>query len=139
MKKRNKKYTPKPIVPMLMFGYDAAHALRLKMMPHAAFERLKDGVADDDDLATIVVRLDWGYILAKKIFEEPVISGVLEKAFEGVKSLQNTINTSGLCIATEHELGAIGKGLTVVDDLQDNTTRREQWLALHDVRRMCAT
>lgn len=137
MKKRKKQYKPKPIVPMLMFAYDAEHAIRLKMLPHAAFGRLKDEVADGDDLATIVVRLDWGNILAKTIFDEPVINILLESAFEGVRTLQNTINKSGICIATEQELKSIGKGLTLVDDLQDNSTRREQWNALNKLNNLC--
>lgn len=137
MKKRNKQYRPKPVVPMLMFAYDAAHATQLKIMPHAAFERLKDGVADGDDLATIVVRLDWGYILAKTLFDEPVISNILEAAFGAVKTLQETINTHGFCIATADELKAIGTGLNTVDDLQDNSTRREQWNALNKLNDLC--
>jgi len=135
MKKRNKKYKPKLVVPMLMFAYDAANATRLKMLPHAAFDRVRENVANGDDLATIVVRLDWGSILAKTLFDEPVISGILKAAFEAVKLLQETINTSGFCIATASELKAIGLGLNAVDDLQDNSTRREQWRALNEVQK----
>jgi len=137
MKKRNKQYRPKPVLPMLMFAYDAAHATQLKMMPHTAFDRVSEGVANGDDIATIVVRLDWGYILAKTLFDEPVISNILETAFEAVKTLREAINTHGSCLATQNELQAIGIGLNTVDDLQDNSTRREQWNALNKLNDLC--
>ena len=104
MRKRNHAYKPKPLVPTLGFAYTKEHALQLKLMPHTALEALRTGAATEDDISTIIVRLDWGVILIKNHFDQEQAGRVMN---------------DGL-------------------NMQDTTTRREQWLALNQVQRICA-
>lgn len=138
MRKRNHKYKPKPLVPTLGFAYAPEQALQLKLMPHTALEALRTGDATEDNISTIIIRLDWGVILIKNHFDQEQAGRVINDGLEAVISLQNRRKELGRYIATGEELKAIGDALNAVDDMQDNTTRREQWLALNEVQRICA-
>ena len=138
MRKRNHKYKPKPLVPTLGFAYSQEHALQLKLMPHTALEALRTGDATEEDISAIVIRLDWGVILIKNHFDQEQAGRVMNDGLQAVISLQNRLKDLGRYIATGEELKAIGDALNAVDDMQDTTTRREQWLALNEVQRICA-
>lgn len=138
MRKRNHKYKPKPLIPILGFAYTKEHAIQLKMMPHTALEAVRKGEATEDDISAIIIRLDWGVILIKNHFDQAQAGRVMNDGLEAVISLQNRLKDIGRYIATGEELKAIGDALNAVDDMQDTTTRREQWLALNEVQRICA-
>lgn len=138
MRKRNHKYKPKPLVPTLGFAYSQEHALQLKLMPNTALEALRTGDATEEDISAIVIRLDWGVILIKNHFDQEQAGRVMNDGLQAVISLQNRLKDLGRYIATGEELKAIGDALNAVDDMQDATTRREQWLALNEVQRICA-
>lgn len=138
MRKRNHKYRPKPLVPMLNFAYAPEHALQLKLMPHTALEAVRKGEAIEEDISAIVIRLDWGMVLIKNHFNQEQAGRVITDGFKAVISLQNRLKDLGRYIATGEELKAIGDALNAVDDMQDTTTRREQWIALKEVQRICA-
>lgn len=138
MRKRNHAYKPKPLIPTLGFAYTKEHALQLKLMPHTALEALRTGDANEDNINTIIIRLDWGVILIKNHFDQEQAGRVMNDGLNAVISLQNRFKDLGRYIATGEELKAIGDALNAVDDMQDTTTRREQWLALNEVQRICA-
>lgn len=138
MRKRNHKYKPKPLIPTLGFAYAKNDALKLKIMPHTALESLRTGAATEEDIGAIVIRLDWGVILNKHHFNEAQTGAIMTDSIKAVISLQNRFKDLGRYVATGEELKAIGDALNAVDDMQDTTTRREQWLALNEVQRICA-
>jgi len=138
MRKRNHKYKPKPLIPTLGFAYAPEHALQLKLMPHTALEAVRKGEATEEDISSIVIRLDWGMVLIKNHFHQDQAGRLITDGLKAVISLQNRLSEIGKYIATGGELKAIGDALNAVDDMQDTTTRREQWLALNEVQRICA-
>lgn len=138
MRKRNHKYRPKPLVPTLGFAYAPEHALQLKLMPHTALEAVRKGEATEEDISAIVIRLDWGMVLIKNHFDQAQAGRVMNNGLKAVISLQNRLSEINRYIATGEELKAIGDALNAIDDMQDATTRREQWLALNEVQRICA-
>jgi len=138
MRKRNHKYKPKPLIPILGFAYTKEHAIQLKMMPHTALEAIRTGAATEEDISAIIIRIDWGAILIKNHFDQKQAGRVMNDGLNAVISLQNRLKDLGRYIATGEELKAIGDALNAVDDMQDTTTRREQWLALNEVQRICA-
>lgn len=138
MRKRNHKYKPKPIVPTLGFAYTPEHALQLKLMPHTALEALRTGNATEDDISSIIIRLDWGAVLIKNHFDQEQAGLMMNDGLKAVISLHNRSKDIGKYVSSDEELKAIGDALNAVDDMQDSTTRREQWLALNEVQRICA-
>ena len=138
MRKRNHKYKPKTLIHTLGFAYAPEHALQLKLVPHTALEAIRTGAATEDDISSIVIRLDWGIVLNKNHFHQDQAGRLITDGLKAVISLQNRLSEIGKYIATGEELKAIGDALNAVDDMQDSTTRREQWLALNEVQRICA-
>jgi hypothetical protein len=131
-RKPRKPYRPKPALarPMVV-GISDDDTRALKLIPHAALERLRTGGATETDWHTLTCRLNFGMVLANR-FPFGVVDE-MRAALDAMISIQGRHGRTARWGATGDELVAIGDGLRHTDDMQDATTRRDHRDALQVV------
>ena len=69
MKKRNKKYKPREVLPVpLMFRHSTDGQIGLKLQPRMALQRLKEGEGTERGLDTLASRLNWGFVAQRDFY-----------------------------------------------------------------------
>jgi len=97
----------------------------LKLIPHQCLAELREGRANEVTRNTIAARLNWGSVLACNIKFEQDLRPSFKEALDAMRLIDARYTERGKYIATGDELKAIGDALTIADDIQDVTTRRD--------------
>jgi hypothetical protein len=129
-KKRTRRATP--AIPVLI-ATDPEQNRNLKLIPHQELAEIREGRGTETSWHTVTARLNFGSVLAMRheFSEDP--KPVMRAALDAVRALKARHESSGRYVLTGDELRAIGAGLTMTDDLQDATTRRQHRDALRIV------
>jgi hypothetical protein len=137
-KKPRKKYRPKsaPGTLPMPFRHSSADDLVLQLVPHSELEKLRDGSADDYTANTLAFRLNWGYVMAGEIFDNPEVRADMEQALTAIRSVKDRHERTGKWGASGTEFFHMGKGLNHTDEMQKAATRREQLEALRIVNKI---
>jgi len=129
MKKRNKAYKPREVLPVpLMFRHTADGALQLKLKPREAYQRLRIGSGTEQDLDTLACRFNWAFV-AQRDFYANQAEARAQDALDAIHAAKEAgrLGFSGL------EMSAIGDGLELADRMGDELTRKEQLQAFQTV------
>ena len=103
------------------------HEVELQMRPHAMLDCFREGTANEVDLNSIILRLNWFLILASKQFSDECIRSQNE-GLDAMRSIKARHARTGKMGISQPEYEAIGHALNAADDMQLASTRRE----LHD-------
>lgn len=127
-KKRAKKYKPKSIHALPIVWRGTADAADAGLHAWAALERLSTPEADYDDGATVAMRIEQSYYLAKNHLsgvetEEPI--AYMESAIIALGRMRERHKTTSRMGCTGQELQALRYGLEMADLMQGAATRRE--------------
>ena len=98
----------------------------LKMIPHMELAKLRDGTADEGTWHTLVCRLDWGCFMSIDHFENIEANDAIQAALNGMRSIKDRFDRLGKWGMSGEEFVNIGAALNLVDEMQSQTTRREQ-------------
>lgn len=120
-------------LPILMrFSRNAE--IDLQLIPHAALENIREGRGSEQDWHTLAFRVNVGQMLGRQAFAGRAdVHGVMDAGVVAVAELGKRYRRAGRMVATGDELRAIGEALCLTDELQENTTRRQQLVATRSV------
>lgn len=107
--------------------------LLLQMIPHDELEKLRTGAADVYTINTLALRLNWGYVMAGEVFDNPEVRTAMEAGLTAIRSIKERAGRLGKYGATGEEFYCIGEALNLTDSMQKAATRREQHKALSTV------
>jgi len=126
-KKPSKKYKPKPVLVLpKVFRQTIDADNLLKMIPHQELARLRDGTADEGTWHTLVCRLDWGSFMSTDHFDNIDVNDSIQAALVSMRSIKARFYRLNKWGVNAEEFASIGDALNLVDDMQSQTTRREQ-------------
>ena len=137
-KKPAKKYRPRPAILPKVFRFGQREENLLMMVPHQELERLRDGTADESTWHTITMRLDWGCFLSIDHFKNIEVNDVIRDALDSMVVIKDRFKRLGKWGSSGEEFFKIGEALNLVDDMQKQTTRREQEDSLNSMTRLNA-
>lgn len=139
-KKPAKKYRPKhppgQIVLPKNIRYGQREETMLMLVPHNELEKLRDGTADEGTWHTITMRLDWGCFLSIDHFQNIEVNDHIRDALNAMLSIKDRNARTGKWGASGDEFFKIGEALNLIDEMQRNTTRREQDESLNAMLRL---
>lgn len=98
----------------------------LQMIPHSDLERLRDGTADDYVVNTLTFRLNWGYVMAGEYFDTPEARACTEAGLAAIRAVKERHERLGKWGCSGPEFVAMGEALNLTDEMQAQTTRRQQ-------------
>lgn len=98
----------------------------LMLVPHTELERFREGTADESTWHTITMRLDWGCFLSIDHFQNIEVNDKIRDALDAMVAIKERHQRLGKWGTTGDEFFKIGEALNLVDEMQKNTTRREQ-------------
>ena len=111
----------------VIFRHSGGADVDLKLIPHAMLDKMLHGEGNEECWHTIVFRLNCGNAIANKSYaHQPEVQDEMEKALFAISEVGKRWKRTGKFGCTGDEFKAIGTGLNLADDLQANTTRREQ-------------
>lgn len=134
-KKPKKAYRPKyqaGQLPMTIRHTDKSDLL-LQMIPHDELEKLRRGEADEYTINTLAFRLNWGYVMAGEVFDNPEVRQAMEMGLQAIRYVKERFARLGKYGANGAEFAALGEALNLTDEMQKTATRREQHDALKAV------
>lgn len=136
MRKRS-KYRPKP-VPALpkIFRHNKESDIALQLIPHQELEKFKTGEADEYTWNTVCFRLNWGYVMSGDHFDSVEARELMEQSLKAIRSVKDRQERTGKWGTTGEEFNIIGQALVLTDDMQLNTTRRQQDDSLNTLLRL---
>ena len=134
-KKPSKKYRPKYAkgqIPVTI-RHSADSDLHLQVIPHQELESLRDGTATEYAYNTLSLRLNWGYVMAGEIFDNPDARQVMEAGLAAIRGVRERFERVGKYGVSGEEFKSLGEALNLTDEMQKSATRREQHEALRVV------
>jgi hypothetical protein len=136
MRKRS-KYRPKP-VPALpkIFRHNKESDIALQLVPHQELEKFKTGEADEITWNTVCFRLNWGYVMSGDHFDSVEARELMEQSLKAIRSVKDRHERTSKWGTTGEEFNIIGQALNLTDDMQMNTTRRQQEDSLNTLLRL---
>ncbi len=136
MRKRS-KYRPKP-VPALpkIFRHNKESDIALQLVPHQELEKFKTGEADEITWNTVCFRLNWGYVMSGDHFDSVEARELMKQSLKAIRSVKDRHDRTGKWGTTGEEVNIIGQALNLTDDMQMNTTRRQQEDSLNTLLRL---
>lgn len=136
-KKPKKKHRPKAarVLPInIRFNSDTE--LKLQLIPHQFLEHLRTGGFEEHMWHAMAARMNLGNTLAYTYFEDA--KEAMDKACRALKSVWERHERTGKWGGSGEELGQLGIGLNLTDDMQKRCTRRELDGAMEHVYRVAA-
>lgn len=103
-------------------------------MPHNDLADMREGRGTEDGFWTIVDRLNWASTLASMVEFSFDPGPVINAAIDAMMVLHARAKELRRFVLKADELKAAGEGLTLADDMQDATTRRQHRDALVKLR-----
>lgn len=111
----------------VMFRHSGNSDTNLKLIPHAHLAKILAGEGDAECWHTLVFRLNCGCAIANKSFaHQPEVQDEIERALAAMVEVGKRYKRTGKLGCTGDEFRIIGAALNLTDDIQENTTRREQ-------------
>lgn len=109
-----------------MFRHSKEADINLQLVPHQELEKFKTGEADEYTWNTVCFRLNWGYVMSGDHFDSVEARELMEQSLKAIRSVKTRHEKTGRWGTTGNEFFKIGEALNLVDEMQKNTTRREQ-------------
>lgn len=135
-KKPTKKYRPKPRVLPATIRFDSDTELKLRLIPHQNLASLRSGEFEEHMWHAMAARMNLGNTLAYTYFDDA--KDAMDKGCLALRSVWDRHSRTGKWGATGEELGYLGDGLNLTDDMQVKCTRRELDSAMEHVYRIAA-
>lgn len=135
MRKRS-KYRPKPAVLPKMFRHSKEADINLQLVPHQELEKFKTGEADEYTWNTVCFRLNWGYVMSGDHFDSVEARELMEQSLKAIRSVKTRHEKTGRWGTTGEEFNIIGQALNLTDEMQMNTTRKQQDESLQTLLRL---
>ena len=135
MRKRS-KYRPKPAVLPKMFRHSKEADINLQLVPHQELEKFKTGEADEYTWNTVCFRLNWGYVMSGDHFDSVEARELMERSLASIRSVKTRHEKTGRWGTTGDEFNIIGQALNLTDEMQMNTTRKQQDQSLQTLLRL---
>lgn len=135
MRKRS-KYRPKPAVLPKMFRHSKEADIDLQLVPHQELEKFKTGEADEYTWNTVCFRLNWGYVMSGDHFDSVEARELMERSLKAIRSVKTRHEKTGRWGTTGEEFNIIGQALNLTDEMQMNTTRKQQDQSLQTLLRL---
>jgi hypothetical protein len=136
-KKPRKKYKPKVPPGYFELPVNIRHTndaeIALQLFPQSELDKLRDGTSDDYTVNTLTFRLNWGYVMAGQLFDNPEVRADMELALAAIREVKARRERTGKWGVTGPEFAQIGDGLKHTDAMQLAATRREQRDAMRTV------
>jgi hypothetical protein len=134
-KRRQKPYVPKPVRqnPLQIYSEDVARSMLL--VPHLHLDQFKRGTGTVEGWAAIAARLNFGQVLSLRHFGE----GPQTALNAGVEVMQAVVAhhaLSGQYVMTDAQVCIVGEAIQIVDDMQQQTTKREHAAALRTMSKI---
>ena len=114
----------------IIFRTSAEGDRDLKLMPHTELSALREGKGNEESYWVVVNRLNWASTLAATIEFSFDPAPVINAALEALMALHGRAVDHGKYVFKAEELKAVGEALTLADDMQDATSRRQHRDAL---------
>jgi len=108
----------------------------LQLVPHQELEKFKTGEADPVTWNTVCFRLNWGYVMSGDHFDSVEARELMEQSLKAIRSVKDRHDRTGKWGTTGEEFNIIGQALNLTDDMQMNTTRRQQEDSLNTLLRL---
>jgi len=118
-----KKYVPKTNAPAIL-RFTEEDTRNFQLMPHAELFNLRNGIGTTDSWDTIEMRLQWGVSLAK-LHKQAHAEAFFTQAMVKLGSVHERFIALQKYDLGGDEAETLGDGLTLADDLQLISTRRE--------------
>ena len=125
-KKYKAKHPPGQVVLPKTIRFGQREENLLMLVPHQELERFREGLADESTWHTITMRLDWGCFLSIDHFQNIEVNDKIRDALDAMVAIKERHQRLGKWGTTGDEFFKIGEALNLVDEMQKNTTRREQ-------------
>lgn len=109
----------------IMSKLDPDNTRNLKLVPHQALTEIREGRGTESSWNTLACRINWAGVLACNIGFREDLRPPIKEALDALRALEARHRKKGRYIATGDELRALGLALTIADDIQDVTTRRD--------------
>lgn len=122
----------------VLFRFNKNQELKLKLEPHQCLQAFADGVPTTDNWNTLTFRINTGLALAETFFNEEA-KDMLTRSVAILIGLQQRFSQEGRWSATEEEIHTLGAALTLTDQIQDQTTRKEQLTVYLKVEKQLTT
>jgi hypothetical protein len=119
-----------------IFRHDKESEVALQLIPHQELEKFKTGEADEYTWNTVCFRLNWGYVMSGDHFDSVEARELMEQSLAAIKSVKDRHERTGKWGTTGEEFNIIGQALNLTDDMQLNTTRRQQDESLNTLLRL---
>ncbi|VVE46782.1 hypothetical protein [Pandoraea terrigena] len=129
-RKQRRAYVPTERRIPVILCHNGAAECQLMLVPHEELEKLRTGSATEESWHTLAFRINVGQALAVAYFT-PDVREALSDAAIAVSEVGKRYLADKRLGVTGDQFRAIARGLTITDDLQKITTRREQ-LAAHE-------
>ena len=126
-KKPRKIYTP------ILFRYNKAGEMRLKLPPQISLEQFNKGEGCLAAWDTIFFRIHVGIFLSR-YFKEESLSVNFQSAIDSLLVIKKRVSENNTWVMNSLEHDNIREVLNVIDVIQDNTTRKQQLEAYVFVR-----
>ena len=105
----------------------------MAIKPHAALINLKDGDTSTEVFADIWTRLLWTHLSLEKYFPASLEAiNDVNSALNLLKVLDARGSSEEPFVLAQEEAETIGHALTIADEVEKNTTRRESLVTLNE-------
>lgn len=111
--------------------FSAEDETKLMLEPIKCAERLRDGTAEEGDWHAVILRLNWGRLLNKAVFNEG--ESLLAEAQDAMRAIKSRGLQYGTWSASTPEYNTIKTALIICNQMQAKCTRRELRDALQAV------
>lgn len=135
-KKPTKKYKPRERVLPINIRFGGDTELNLQLIPHQNLDALRSGRFEEHMWHAMAARMNLGNTLAYTYFEDAKTP--MDAACLALRSVWDRHTRTGKWGATGEELGQLGDGLNLTDEMQLNCTRRELDSAMEHVYQVAA-
>lgn len=127
--RRNKRGRPARATGALpiLFRFSQRNETQLQLVPHVELEKMRDGSATEESWHTLAFRINVGQMLAQQRFSDhPDVLDAMARGVAAVGEVGKRFKRAGRFGCTGDEFRAIGAAITITDDMQEATTRRQQ-------------
>lgn len=108
----------------------------MQLVPHQELEKFKTGEADDYTWNTVCFRLNWGYVMSGDHFDSVEARELMQDSLDAIRSIKARHEKTNTWGTTGNEFNIIGQALNLTDEMQMNTTRKQQDESLNTLLRL---
>jgi hypothetical protein len=127
--RRVHSFTTRGALP-IAFGINPDAARELKLMPHQELLELREGRGTLGNWDVVVSRINWASVLAGMVEFSFDPSPIINAGTDAMMAVHKRWKEKERFVFTGDELRAVGEAITLADDMQDATTRRQHRDAL---------